>query len=295
LNGSVVRLGTRSSALARAQATIVEQALDRLGLGVEVVPITTSGDLRAPDTAWGEGAFVDALEAALREGCIDAAVHSAKDMPIGRDAAADLLVAAYLPRADARDALVVREGDLPITLASIRPGAVVGTDSPRRAGFLLALRPDLAVRPLSGNVDTRLRKLDDGVADVLVLAVAGLQRLGLEARVGAALDANVVPPAPGQGAIALQVRATDDAASTALAHLDDLATRRAVESERAVLEVLGAGCRTPIGALATVAAGQLTLLAGRVEPDGSDRRVSTWTAAAADGAHLAAEAAMALA
>jgi hydroxymethylbilane synthase len=295
MSATVVRLGTRGSALAKAQTALVEGELLRLGLRVEVVTVTTSGDLRAPDTAWGEDAFVDALESALRDGRIDAAVHSAKDMPTGRAAAGDLVVAAYLPRADARDALVVRDGDLPISVASIRPGAVVGTDSPRRTGFLLAMRPDLQVRPLSGNVDTRLRKLDDGAADVLILAAAGLQRLGLRARIGAALEPHRVPPAPGQGALALQVRDADDTTRTTLASLDDVATRRAVEAERAVLEILGAGCRTPIGALASVADGQLTLLAGRVEPDGTDRRVSTWTAAATDGSRLAAEAAAMLA
>ena len=151
------------------------------------------------------------------------------------------------------------------------------------------------MRPLTGNVDTRLRRLDEGAVDVLVLAVAGLERLGLEARVGAALEPDSVPPAPGQGAIALQVRAADDAVRAMLARLDHLATRQAVEAERGVLEVLGAGCRTPIGAFATVSDGRLTLLAGRVEPDGTGRRVSSWSAAAEDGVHVAAEAAATLA
>ena len=289
-----IRLGTRDSLLARAQAAIVAHALAGIGADVEIVPLTTSGDLRAPDTAWGEGAFVDALEVALRDDRIDAAIHSAKDMPTDHAAVSDLTVAAYVTRADARDAIVVRAGGLPTSMETIPNAAIIGTDSPRRSGFLLSLRPDLRIRPLSGNVDTRLRRLDDGDVDALVLAVAGLERLGRGDRVGLALDPSLMPPAPGQGALAVQVRVSDDATLDTVARLDDEAVRATVEAERAVLRTLGGGCQAPIGALATLDRERLTLVAGRVEPDGSDRRVGAWSGPPGAGLRLAAEVAAAL-
>jgi hydroxymethylbilane synthase len=236
-----------------------------------VVPIVTSGDIRPVDTPWGEGAFVDALEAALREGRIDAAVHSAKDVPVGEDEPADLLVAAYPERADPRDSLVTRSGTA--CLQSLPSGSVVGTDSPRRTGFLRAARPDLRVVPLHGNVDTRLRRLDDGAVDALVLAVAGLARLGLAGRIDEIVDAIRMPPAPGQGALALQVRRTDVATLAGLASLDDTDVRRAVELERAVLRAHGGGCRAPVGALAASDGSNLAIVAGSVRVDGRDRRI----------------------
>lgn len=289
-----IRLGTRDSLLARAQAAIVTHALARIGADVAIVPLTTSGDLRAPDTAWGEGAFVDALEVALRDDRIDAAIHSAKDMPTDHDAASDLMVAAYVIRADARDALVVRADELPTSIDTLPSAASVGTDSPRRTGFLLSLRPDLRIRPLSGNVDTRLRRLDDGDVDALVLAVAGLERLGRGDRVGLALDPGLMPPAPGQGALAVQVRVGDDVTLDTVARIDDEVVRATVEAERAVLRTLGGGCQAPIGALATLDRERLTLVAGRVEPDGSDRRVGAWSGPPGAGLRLAAEVAAAL-
>jgi len=290
-----VRLGTRASQLARVQASLVAKALEGVGAAVEVVLVTTSGDLRANDTAWGEGAFVDALEEALRRGSIDVAVHSAKDIPTDADGATDLVVAAYLPRGDARDALVVRADDLPTSIEAVPTAASVGTDSPRRTGFLLALRPDLRVRPLSGNVDTRLRRLDDGDVDALILAVAGLERLGRDDRVAVAFDPGLIPPAPGQGALSMQVRAEDVSTREVVGRLDDPEVREAVEAERLVLTLLGGGCHAPIGAFATVDAGRLTVVAGRVEPDGRERRVGTWSGLAGAGASLAATVAGALA
>jgi hydroxymethylbilane synthase len=267
-----LRLGTRGSALALVQAGLVAELLRSRGVDVDVVTIVTGGDVRAPDTAWGEGAFVDALEAALRGGDVDVAVHSAKDVPIGEAGGPDdLVVAAYPERVDPRDALVTRDGGA--TLRTLPQGASVGTDSPRRTGFVLAERPDLRLVPLHGNVDTRLRRLDGGLVDALVLAAAGLHRLGRVHRIDEGLEPATVPPAPGQGALAVQVRAGDEAARSIVGGLDDPTVRMAVEAERSLLQALGGGCRAPVGAFADPRDGGLVLVAGVVGPDGSDRHV----------------------
>ena len=262
-----VAIGSRGSALALAQATLVHDALERVGESSRIVIIQTEGDRRAPDTAWGEGAFVAAIEQALLAGRVDLAVHSAKDVPTEEDPR--LRIAAYLPRADPRDALVVRADAPDRRLDDLPSGSRVGTDSPRRTGFLLARRPDLAVHPLHGNVDTRLRRLDSGETDALVLASAGLDRIGLGDRIAERLDPEVLPPAPGQGAIALQVRADDARMLVLLAGIDDRPTRLAVDVERAFLSASGGGCRAPIGALATIDSNELGLLGGYARPDGS--------------------------
>ena len=210
------RLGTRGSRLAVIQSTTIADRLRALGAEVELVTIRTLGDDRPPDTTWGEGAFVGALETALLEGRVDLAVHSAKDVPTTEPAG--LTIAAYPTRADPRDALVGREPGT--TLAGLPHGARVGTDSPRRTAFLRALRPDLRMHPLHGNVDTRLRRLDEGETDALVLAVAGLTRLGRAGRIGEILPADRVPPAPGQGALAIQCRTDDDVTLEWLRRLD---------------------------------------------------------------------------
>ncbi|GIW19803.1 MAG: porphobilinogen deaminase [Chloroflexota bacterium] len=326
-----LRVGTRGSALARCQTALVVERLGALGWQTELVPIVTAGDRRPPDTAWGEGAFVGALREALLDGAIDLAVHSAKDVPL--DGPSDLAIAAYLDRQDPRDALVLRaegragaadrggvadQGEAPP--AGLPRGARVGTDSPRRAGFLRAARPDLRIVPLHGNVDTRLRRLDAGEVDALVLAAVGLVRLGRADRITAWLPLDLVPPAPGQGALAVEVRAgagdpsragrTGTAARSstaapvdALAALDEPSVRRAVEAERLVLALLGGGCRAPIGVAARIEAdggagrgdeaGVIEILAGVVEPDGRDRRVvvrrgpvTDWVAVAAEVADL---------
>jgi len=274
-----LRLGTRASALAMTQSGLVADALRALGVPVEVVTVRTLGDVRPPDTTWGEGAFVGALETALLDAEVDLAVHSAKDVPTIEDSR--LVIAAYPQREDPRDALVGREPGC--ALDDLPPGSRVGTDSPRRTAFLRARRPDLRVHPLHGNVDTRLRRLDDGETDVLILAVAGLTRLGLQGRIGQIVPPEVVPPAPGQGSLAIQCRTDDAVTRSWLARLDDPATRAAVETERAFLHASGGGCRAPIGGLARVVDGEIVLVAGSAgieAPEagdaGDDRPVVAW-------------------
>ena len=278
-------IGTRGSRLALAQAALVVQAFERAGRPCRISIIETAGDRQAPDTAWGEGAFVAAIERALLGGQVDVAVHSAKDVPTDEDPR--LRIGAYLPRADPRDALVVRMDAPGRRLDDLPPGSRVGTDSPRRTGFLLARRPDLAVHPLHGNVDTRLRRLDEGETDALVLACAGLDRLGLGSRIAERIEPDVVPPAPGQGAIAVQIRLDDRHLLEAVAAIDDSGTRLAVEAERAFLSAFGGGCRAPIGALGTVAGDELTLLGGIASPDGSSTGLERRRGPAATGAAIA--------
>ena len=287
MSGHEVAIGSRGSALALAQARLVHDAFERAGHASRIVIIETEGDRRAPDTAWGEGAFVAAIERALLAGRVDVAVHSAKDVPTEEDPR--LRIAAYLPRADPRDALIVRVGAPERRLDDLPPGSRVGTDSPRRTGFLLARRPDLAVHPLHGNVDTRLRRLDAGETDALVLACAGLDRLGLGDRIAERLEPEIVPPAPGQGAIAVQIRRDDARTLALLAAIDDRPTRLAVEAERAFLSASGGGCRAPIGALASIADEELDLLGGYASPDGSDTLVARRRGPAASGQQLGRE------
>lgn len=267
---SEIRIGTRGSSLALVQARLAAVALERSGWVARLETIETDGDRRAPDTAWGEGAFVKSIERALLDGRVDIAVHSAKDVPTDEDGR--LRIGAYLPRADARDALVLA-GPRAGSLDDLSGGTIVGTDSPRRTAFVLARRPDLRVRPLHGNVDTRLRRLDAGEVDAAILACAGLDRLGRGARIAERIDPEQMPPAPGQGAIALQIRRDDDRMQDVAAALDDRPTRTAVEAERALLRRAGGGCRSPIGAFAEVGDGRLRLLGGHARPDGTGRRI----------------------
>jgi hydroxymethylbilane synthase len=265
-----LRVGTRGSALAMAQATIVAEALARVGVEHETVVVETEGDRRAPNTAWGEGAFVAAIERALLDGRVDLAVHSAKDIPTDEDPR--LMIAAFLPREDARDALVLRKHSTG-TLSDLPSGSVLGTDSPRRTGFLRASRPDLVVRSLHGNVDTRLRRLDDGDVDGLVLAAAGLIRLGRAKRIHEYFDPATLPSAAGQGAIAVQIRRADERTLRLVAELDDATTRAEVEAEREFLAAAGGGCRAPVGVRATVEGTQVFLTGGFATLDGSDAGV----------------------
>ncbi|MEP6638104.1 MAG: hydroxymethylbilane synthase [Chloroflexota bacterium] len=292
MNDPEIAIGSRGSALALAQARLVYEALRDEGYASRVVIIETDGDRRAPDTAWGEGAFVAAIERALQDGAVDVAVHSAKDVPTDVDPR--LRIAAYLPRADPRDALVVRPEAKERRLADLPAGGRVGTDSPRRTGFLLARRPDLAVHPLHGNVDTRLRRLDSGETDALVLACAGLDRMGLGDRIAERLEPEFVPPAPGQGAIAVQIRSDDERMLAVAAAIDDRRTRLAVEAERAFLSISGGGCQAPIGALATIVGDELDLLGGYASPDGARTAIARRHGPIASGGDLARELALEL-
>ncbi len=252
-----LRIGTRGSALALVQANWAAARLAEHGVATEITIIRTEGDDRPVDTAWGEGAFVGRIVAALIDGTVDLAVHSAKDVPT--DEHPLLTIAAYPPREDQRDALVCRERGT--TLATLPQGVRVGTDSPRRVAFLRAIRPDLRMHPLHGNVDTRLAKLDRGDSDALVLAVAGLTRLGRADRIDDILPLEAMASAPGQGSLALQVRADDAEAIEAVGLLDHLPTRIAVEAERWLLNGTGGGCRSPIGVVGRADDGYLTLTA----------------------------------
>lgn len=278
-----IRLGTRGSQLALIQAGLVADRLRAAGHEVELVRIVTEGDVRPIDMSPGEGVFVAAIARALLAGEVDLAVHSAKDVPLEEEP--DLVVAAYPERADARDALVTRDGGA--SLETLPRGARVGTDSPRRAGFLRAARPDLEVVPLHGNVDTRLRRLDEGEADALILAAAGLDRLGRGDRIDQRMAPEAMTPAPAQGALALQVRRSDGDLRSLLADVDDGDVRAAVEAERAVLVATGGTCRAPVGAFAVASAGRLRLLVGGVNSDGSDRRLETIDCSLKEGMALA--------
>jgi hydroxymethylbilane synthase len=283
-----LRLGTRGSLLARRQSELVAERLRSLGLDVEVETITTSGDLRPVDSSPGEGVFVTAIAEALARGEIDLAVHSAKDVPLEEHP--ELVIAAFPLRADPLDVLVTKDGGA--SVATLAAGSRVGTDSPRRRGFLLAERPDLRVIPLHGNVDTRLRRLDAGEAEALLLAAAGLERLERSKRADERLPVDRFPPAPGQGALAVQARRQDRELIDALERLDDPRVRAAVTAERAVLTATGGGCRAPVGALATASGRRIELVAGAVEPDGSRRHLVRLTGE--DPGELGAEAGRAL-
>ena len=251
----VVRLGTRASLLARAQSGAVGNALAAaLGQEVVLVDVTTEGDVsRAPlASIGGTGVFVGALRDALLRGDVDLAVHSLKDLPTADPEG--LVVAAVPGREDPRDAVVARDG---LTLGELPPGSRIGTGSPRRAAQLHALGLGFEVVPVRGNVDTRLRKVHDGDLDAVVLARAGLARLGRLDEITEALDPLQMLPAPGQGALAVEVRAEDqELAHQVRAALDDRPTRVAVTAERVVLAELEAGCSAPVGALAEVVDGE---------------------------------------
>jgi hydroxymethylbilane synthase len=270
-----LRIGTRRSALALAQAETVRTGLADHGLEAELVPLSTTGDEGGPAEAGTplKGLWIDAILTALREGRIDVAVHSAKDLPAEDEQ--DLPIACVPERVDPRDVLVVLDRE-----TGLEPGMVVGTSSIRRHAQLLARHPDITVTELRGNVETRLRKLADGEVDAAVLAAAGLARLGLELEHAVPLGVDEMLPSPGQGALAVQCRADARDVWAALLALDHRASRLALEAERALTRALGGGCALPLGALAAVR-GDRVRLAGRViEPDGG--RVLDAAAEAAD-------------
>jgi hydroxymethylbilane synthase len=271
--------------LALVQSGLVADRLRGAGYDVDLIPIVTEGDVRPVDMSPGEGVFVAAIARALLDGQVDIAVHSAKDVPLDEDPG--LVIAAYPERADPRDVLITRDGRA--SLESLAKGAMVGTDSPRRTGFLLAARPDLKVVPLHGNVETRLRRLDEGNAGALVLAAAGIDRLRLQERIDERLDPEVIAPAPGQGALAVQVRRADARLVELVSGIDDSDIRLAVEAEREVLRATGGTCRAPVGALASFHKDLFTLLAAGVNSDGTGKLVEKVEGNRADATGLAAK------
>jgi hydroxymethylbilane synthase len=265
---AVLRLGTRGSELALAQASSVAAELtSRLHRPVELIPVTTRGDTstRPLREIGGTGVFVGLLRELLLDGRLDAAVHSAKDLPAADEA--ELTIAAVPPRADPRDALVAGGR----RLAQLPGGARIGTGAPRRAAQLRRTRPDLTVVDIRGNVDTRLRAVRDGTVDAVVLAAAGLARLGSLESVDELFDPTVMLPAPAQGALAVECRTDDQATMGVLGALDHPPSAWAVRAERALLVGLSAGCTAPVGALAELLPGderRLELRAAVFSADG---------------------------
>ena len=268
---SVLRIGSRGSPLALVQAREVQRRLASAhGLDatqIEIKTIRTSGDAiqdRPLADAGGKGLFTKEIEEALLAGVIDLAVHSSKDMPTVLPPG--LVLSAFLPREDARDAFISHKAK---TLRELPNAAVVGTASLRRQALVKRVRPDLTVVPLRGNVETRLRKLEAGEADATLLAVAGLKRLGLIAEATAFLDVDEFIPAVGQGAIGIETRADDAATRTLVAAIGDGDTATALAAERAFLAVLDGSCRTPIGGHARVSNGAVRFRGIVAKPDGS--------------------------
>ena len=271
-------IGSRGSPLALWQARWVAAQLP----GAEIAVIKTTGDkitdVPLAQVGGTKGLFIKEIEEALVEGRIDLAVHSLKDVPAQIDPR--LIIAAIPAREDPRDALVGR------SLSELPKGARVGTSSLRRAAQLRHLRGDLQLEELRGNVDTRLRKLDEGRYDAIVLAAAGLSRLGLEGRIAERLDPEVMCPAIGQGALAIETRAGDGETRKLLAPLDDPAARAETTAERALLAALGGGCQLPLGGSARLAGDRLRLTAVVASPDGAELVRVTLGGPASDPAEL---------
>jgi hydroxymethylbilane synthase len=266
-----------------AQAIVVATTLSAHGVATELVPMDTSGDRGADpssDPAGLKGLFVAEIVRALRAGDVDLAVHSAKDLPAGDDG--DLQIAAVPRRVSALDVLLTREGEL-------APGARVGTSSLRRQAQVFRWRPDVLLKDVRGNVDTRLRKLADGEVEALVLAAAGLLRLGIVPEHAAPMSIAEMVPAPGQGCLAVQARADDAPTLEAVAPLDHAPSRAALEAERALMARLGGGCALPLGAFAQPAASGMRMVAIVLSPDGARfARAEVEAATPAEVAELAA-------
>jgi len=265
-------IGTRDSALALRQTELAVEALRAASpaLELQITPLRTEGDRRADvslEQIGGEGVFVKDIERALLEHRIDLAVHSLKDMPPALPPG--LTIGAVLPRGDARDALVGHGG---AALSALRRHATVGTDSRRRAVQLLALRHDLLPTSVRGNVDTRVRKAESGALDAVVLALAGLQRLSLEARASQVFSVDELLPAVGQGVLAIEAREDDAELLDLLHQVDDADTHAAIRAERAYLQRLGAGCKLPVAAYGELDEGRLRLRALLAGVDGNIHR-----------------------
>src|ERR1700724_1178188 len=285
-----LRIGTRGSLLAKWQAEFVrKQIFQTSGIEGEIIIIKTTGDKMqqsALSQIGGKGIFIKELEDALLDESLDIAVHSVKDIPT--EVPPGMSFPAICRREDVRDCLVSGNG---ATLASLRRGARVGTGSLRRQAQLRHIRPDLDVRDLRGNVDTRLRKVESGEYDAVMLAKAGLDRLGCSHRISETLSPEVCMPAVGQGAIAAECRANDKKAAEVLEKLDDTETRTAIMAERALLSALQGGCQVPLGAWARFERGELVLEACVCSVDGAQyvrqRATATPDQAAALGEHVA--------
>src|SRR5215831_15125715 len=287
-----LRIGTRGSPLALWQAREVRAHL-AAAHGVEpdaivIEVIRTTGDIiqdRPLSEVGGKGLFTKEIEQALIDKAIDLAVHSSKDMPTVLPAG--LKLAACLPREDARDAFISRKAP---SLADLPRGAVIGTASLRRQAMVKRLRPDLAVVAFRGNVDTRLKKLDDGVVDATLLALAGLRRLGREGAITAVFDVDVFLPAVGQGAVGIEAREADTRALDLLNRINDSDTLTAVQAERAFLAMLDGSCRTPIAGHAQIDASTISFRGLILRPDGSEAHEVARTGPVADAEMLGADA-----
>jgi hydroxymethylbilane synthase len=287
-----LRIGTRGSPLAMAQAHEVQARLAHAHgvdpAGIAIVVISTTGDRiqdRTLSEAGGKGLFTKEIEEALLAGRIDLAVHSSKDMPtVTPDG---LVLAAFLPREDVRDAFISPKAT---SLANLPAGSVVGTASLRRQAQVLRLRPDLRVVPLRGNVQTRLRKLDEGVIDATLLALAGLKRLGMAEAATALLDTDSFLPAVGQGAICIETRENDARTRELVAVLDDFDTTTALHAERAFLAVLDGSCRTPIAGHARLVEGGFRFRGMILRPDGSEAYEAARVGDTIDAVRLASDA-----
>jgi hydroxymethylbilane synthase len=268
-----LRIGTRRSALALAQSRQVAAAIAAAGGETALVPIVTRGDTGATaevSPAGLKGLWVEEIVRALRDGQIDLAVHSAKDLPAADEEG--ITIAAVPERASPLDVLVTRDGEL-------RPRAVVGTSSVRRQAQILRWRPDVLLKDLRGNVDTRLRKLTEGDVDAIVLAAAGLLRLGIVPEHVAPMSVAEMVPAPGQGCLGVQARTDDEATLTAVAPLEHRASRLALEAERSLMARLGGGCALPLGAHATVEPDRIKMVAAVFTPEGAREARTTVDAA----------------
>jgi hydroxymethylbilane synthase len=278
-----LRLGSRKSPMAIAQSELVARLItERTGRRVEIVGVTTLGDVSQAQLTQigGTGVFVGALREALLSGEVDLAVHSLKDLPAG--AAPGIALAAVPPRDDPRDALVARDG---AKLADLPAGARIGTGSPRRAAQLLAIRGDLQTVPIRGNAGTRLRQVTDGELDGVVLAAAGLARIGQQNAITQVFEPEEMLPAPGQGALAVECRDDNPELAGLLAAVNDEASMAAAVAERSLLEALAAGCSAPVGGYAA-GIGQLAMRAAVLSPDGTRALRAHGSAPAADARRL---------
>lgn len=277
------RIGTRASALAQWQAHWVADQLQLAGVETELVLISTSGDRQqdAIGTIGITGVFTKEIQRALLDGRIDLTVHSLKDLPT--DETPGLALAAVPRRAAVWDALICRKV---ASFEDLPQGAVVGTGSLRRRAQLLHVRPDLRMADLRGNVDTRLRRLQDGELDAIVLAQAGLERLGWASQITQIFPAAILLPAVGQGALGLEIRDEDQAAREVVGRLDDAEGRSGVTAERAMLSALRGGCLAPVGAWGRIESEQLVLIGRVLSADGRQKLEVTHSALPADAAAL---------